>query len=516
MYKRYLSLKKALLLVFCVGSTTFMYYMVVLPDDSRWADKSVRQFETPAVQIRVKRETHASKESLFSFVADYFKSTTSEPDNFESTPKDPDHAKPTPKEPWNVKTTPKGPDNAKPTPKEPCNAKPTPKDPDNAKPSPKETDNVKPIPTEQDDGKETGCSCDKHTAKEPNDIKHTATKAATLSERKRTAVIVMTSMRSGSTFVGEIFNQHPEAFYIFEPIWALENNKDKTYNSPKFQFEWLRSLSDCRMEGVQDILKFYLTAKGLGVMATCNAVDGLCAKYRNYTSKWPGRCPIPDETMAKVVGNACQSKRFTAIKTIRLEDTEPLQKIAEDGGINLKVIQLVRDPRGVIASRLALVQHNVSVMTNLHNKVDENEVRQLCNWMTRNKPTSHGSNSWLQKHYSLLRYEDFGRNPIGLMKKIYELVDVPSHINVTKWLLTHTKTSKKIKERRDPFGTKKDPEKTMNEWRVRLSLEDVQKIQSICKEALDMHRYSFVTSESELKDTSKNFHGPNVSLLDIK
>ncbi|CAH1251506.1 CHST1 [Branchiostoma lanceolatum] len=394
MYKRYLSLKKALLLVFCVGCTTFMYYMVVLPDDSRWADKSVRQFETPAVQIRVKRETHATKESFFSFVADYFKSTTSEPDNFESTPKDPDNAKPTPedpdnakhtpkdpdhakhtpKEPWNVKTTPKGPDNAKPTPKEPCNAKPTPKDPDNAKPSPKETDNVKPIPTEQDDGKpapkETGCSCDKHAAEEPNDIKPTVT----LSERKRTAVIVMTSMRSGSTFVGEIFNQHPEAFYIFEPIWALENHKDKTYNSPKFQFEWLRSLSDCRMEGVQDILKFYLTAKGLGVMATCNAVDGLCAKYRNYTSKWPGRCPIPEETMAKVVGNACQSKRFTAIKTIRLEDTEPLQKIAEDGGINLKVIQLVRDPRGVIASRLALVQHNVSVMTNLHNKVDENEV----------------------------------------------------------------------------------------------------------------------------------------------
>ncbi|XP_035669198.1 carbohydrate sulfotransferase 1-like isoform X1 [Branchiostoma floridae] len=495
MYKRCLSLKKALLLVFCVGCTSFMYYLVMLPNDAREAAKS--KFETPAeVRSRVERETRATETSLLS-------------------PNEPHHAPPTVKVPDNVKHTPKEPDNAQPAPKEPDNAQSAPKQPNNAQPIPKVPDNVQPAPKEPDNAqpapKYSDCKCGKPTPQEP--VKPTSTEAA---EHKRTAVIIMTRMRSGSTFVGEIFNQHPEAFYIFEPIWALENHRNKTYNSPKFQVEWLHSLADCRLDGVQDILNVYLTSKGLGVMATCRAVDGLCARYRNFTSQWPGRCPIPDDKMSQVVGNACLTKRFTAIKTIRLEDIDPLQQIAENAEINLKVIQLVRDPRGVIASRLSLVQKNVSVMTALHNQVDENEVRELCDWMTRNKPTNQGPNSWLQKHHALLRYEDIGRNPIGLMKKVYKFIDTPSHENVTKWLQTHTKTSKKIKERRDPFGTKKDPEKTMNEWRTKLNFKDVQKIQSICKEAMYMHGYKFVMSESEMSDSSLNFHGPNVSLLDIK
>ena len=33
-----------------------------------------------------------------------------------------------------------------------------------------------------------------------------------------TKVIIMTYMRSGSTFLGELFDQNPAAFYWFEPI----------------------------------------------------------------------------------------------------------------------------------------------------------------------------------------------------------------------------------------------------------------------------------------------------------
>lgn len=32
------------------------------------------------------------------------------------------------------------------------------------------------------------------------------------------AVIIVTFMRSGSTFLGEIFNVHKDAFYMFEPL----------------------------------------------------------------------------------------------------------------------------------------------------------------------------------------------------------------------------------------------------------------------------------------------------------
>ena len=37
-----------------------------------------------------------------------------------------------------------------------------------------------------------------------------------------TKVLLLASHRSGSTFLGEIFNQNSEAFYLFEPLGAIQ------------------------------------------------------------------------------------------------------------------------------------------------------------------------------------------------------------------------------------------------------------------------------------------------------
>ena len=44
-------------------------------------------------------------------------------------------------------------------------------------------------------------------------------KPTTIPARKKLKVIVITTfMRSGSTFLGELFNLHPDTFYQFEPL----------------------------------------------------------------------------------------------------------------------------------------------------------------------------------------------------------------------------------------------------------------------------------------------------------
>ena len=42
----------------------------------------------------------------------------------------------------------------------------------------------------------------------------------------RSAILLVTYMRSGSTFLGEVFNQNPNVFYWFEPLAAVY---DKLY-----------------------------------------------------------------------------------------------------------------------------------------------------------------------------------------------------------------------------------------------------------------------------------------------
>ncbi|XP_078620687.1 carbohydrate sulfotransferase 1-like [Branchiostoma floridae x Branchiostoma japonicum] len=322
------------------------------------------------------------------------------------------------------------------------------------------------------------------------------TEAAT----KRTAVIVMTQMRSGSTFVGEIFNQHPDAFYFFEPIWALEYNKNKAYNSTAWQLKLLEGLSKCKFEPIRDIMQFYLTTKELGVMKTCRAIDSMCDRYRNKTRKWPGRCPIPDDKFTEVLQTNCLKNKFTAIKTIRLNDITLFKPLTEDEELNFKIVQLVRDPRAIIASRLALVKNNVSVTNHLHNDVDRSEVRTVCDWMTTNMQPYRDQSEWLRKRYALVRYEDVGLDPMTTMARFYKLINIPMSRDVSKWLGSHTKKAKRMKDRKDPFGTKKDPEKTANEWRTRLSFKQVQIIQSECKEAMTLFHYKFVESHEELKN----------------
>lgn len=39
-----------------------------------------------------------------------------------------------------------------------------------------------------------------------------------LTAAEQTRVLLVTAHRSGSTFLGELFNRNPNAFYIFEPL----------------------------------------------------------------------------------------------------------------------------------------------------------------------------------------------------------------------------------------------------------------------------------------------------------
>jgi len=44
-----------------------------------------------------------------------------------------------------------------------------------------------------------------------------------LTHAEQTRVLLVTAHRSGSTFLGELFNRNPNAFYIFEPLASVQN-----------------------------------------------------------------------------------------------------------------------------------------------------------------------------------------------------------------------------------------------------------------------------------------------------
>merc|ERR1712168_622930 len=57
-----------------------------------------------------------------------------------------------------------------------------------------------------------------------------------MNHSKRKVIIIVTFMRSGSTFLGEVFNNHPHSFYQFEPLhefypFGCDGKAEEKYNS---------------------------------------------------------------------------------------------------------------------------------------------------------------------------------------------------------------------------------------------------------------------------------------------
>ena len=72
------------------------------------------------------------------------------------------------------------------------------------------------------------------TTKPPRSDSFTPSSILDSSTSKRVSVIIVSEPRSGSSFWGQIFNQHPNVFYLFEPLRAVSvaTNEDLYLNLP--------------------------------------------------------------------------------------------------------------------------------------------------------------------------------------------------------------------------------------------------------------------------------------------
>ncbi|XP_078573070.1 carbohydrate sulfotransferase 1-like [Branchiostoma floridae x Branchiostoma japonicum] len=311
-------------------------------------------------------------------------------------------------------------------------------------------------------------------------------------------------MRSGSSFVGELFNQHPDVFYVFEPLWALKNHPKKTQDvSEAEQLRLLQGILTCDFKNIVNVMPFYLNNKTFGAPTKSKVLLKLCRSFKKLTrndSELYLRCPIPKELLAEVLGRACRTRRFTVIKTIRLANISDLASIERDLGLDLRVVHLVRDPRGTIASRLALRHHRKdNVTTFSDDDIDEEEVEGLCESILRNL-----KNATTVQRYTLLRFEDVAASPVEKMRKLHKSLGLPLHKAVYRWIRGNTNASG---PGRAPFSTRRRSNERAGGWRFALSFAQVKMIQEKCRQTMSLLGYRSVRSAEELVDASIELYG---------
>ncbi|XP_061562221.1 carbohydrate sulfotransferase 3-like [Phycodurus eques] len=346
---------------------------------------------------------------------------------------------------------------------------------------------------------------------------HQQAAAAVTNGRKD--ILLLATTRTGSSFVGEFFNQQGDnMFYLYEPLWhvekmlTLETGGTNATATAKAYCDVLRQLFLCDFSLLERFIEplpvDHITASlfrresssSLCREVVCSPfVKGVYERYRCRNM----RCGPLNLTMAS---ESCLLKEHRAIKVVRVRQLETLRPLAEDPRLDVKFIQLVRDPRAVLSSRMVAFPGKYKTWSNWFMNtdvlIDDNEVKKLksnCDNIRMSVELGLRQPVWLHDRYMLVRYEDVARLPMKKASEIYKFTGIPFTPQVNDWILKSTQASK---ETRGIYSTQKNSAEQVEKWRFSLPFKAVQLVQKVCGSTLKLFGYKFVTSEEMLRDKS--------------
>ncbi|OCT66145.1 hypothetical protein XELAEV_18042400mg [Xenopus laevis] len=292
-------------------------------------------------------------------------------------------------------------------------------------------------------------------------------------QKRPVHTIILSSWRSGSSFLGQIFNHHPDVFYFFEPghsIWnRFQQEKAEVLHYP------LRDLMHSFFKCDVSPLYSYLPKGG---------------KRISELVFFP-------ESRALCFPPACSASYPTEVYN-------RFQCLLRCGDISLKRMEeTLRDPRAVTSSRIHVsLTVDDNVLTG--NKPSIIQIMsKICCAQVSIYNFARAAKDFLDERYMLLRYEDLAREPNFNIRKVYKFVGLQflNHLKTLAYNMTHNK----IKS--DGFITYSlESESAIQKWRESMDFPMVMQIQEVCKEAMELFGYLPLQS----KDDQKN---PSVSII---
>ncbi|XP_018411384.1 PREDICTED: carbohydrate sulfotransferase 6-like [Nanorana parkeri] len=336
-----------------------------------------------------------------------------------------------------------------------------------------------------------------------------------MEDKEKVHLLILSSWRSGSSFVGQIFSQHPDVFYLMEPAWhvwvSMFQNSAKVLHMAVRDL--VRSVFLCDMSVFDAYMPRERNVSSLFQWATSRA---LCtAPACNFF----GRDEITNESSCRTlcgkypfdnVEQACNIYSHVVIKEVRFFDLKVLYPLLTDPSLNLRIIHLVRDPRAVVKSReqsmKALIRDNGIVLNTNGTKVDDSKyevIQQICRSHVQMFETATlKAPSFLKDRYMLVRYEDVVRDPLREIKQMYHFAHLQLTDKLRKWIheITHGRSPGNKKEAF--LITSRNAFNVSQAWRKVLPFEKVKTIQDVCKGAMNMLGYLPVESAAEQENLS--------------
>uniref|UniRef100_F6UZR9 Sulfotransferase n=1 Tax=Ciona intestinalis TaxID=7719 RepID=F6UZR9_CIOIN len=256
-------------------------------------------------------------------------------------------------------------------------------------------------------------------------------------------VIIVTNHRSGSTFTGELFNQHEDVFYIFEPLIQARSGCGDEEDKMKILMRMLQ----CDLGSPEG---FERITQDAGVRQRCIS-NNFCFREKSKVLCSREFCPHGnprsclgcDAVDPVMASDACSKKKFVVIKVIRLCDLQNLKGLITNSKFDIKILHLVRDPRGIY--------HSVTAVSR---KSADGQILRVCEkgLLFHMKPNRRsfkknfinysmlylGNKAKLSILFIVYRYEDLCRIPLKMTRDIYEFTGLNMTQQIQRWVESNT------------------------------------------------------------------------------
>ncbi|KAL3853559.1 hypothetical protein ACJMK2_017094 [Sinanodonta woodiana] len=165
-----------------------------------------------------------------------------------------------------------------------------------------------------------------------------------------------------------------------------------------------------------------------------------------------------------LIRDSCLGSNLRLFKFIRLPMTVAGRLLTGDS--NLKVIHLLRDPRGMLMSQRRK-EYNIEWPI------------KYCETMLSDLKTSVQLQNIFPGRVTILRYEDLAENPVSIARKLYKFTGIPMRKTVEGYIKEKTSEGK---EKSCMLCTQKaNSSATASKWRTKIDWRYMKLIDHVCE-----------------------------------
>lgn len=310
-------------------------------------------------------------------------------------------------------------------------------------------------------------------------------------------ILLITYFRSGSSFLGDLLQQNCRTFYSFEPLHLMTEGVRIPDSRADEAFSLLSRLFDCSFPEISYYVKWALRPENRFLFKWNRLLWSRC-RFR------PVSC-----FNAAFIKDVCSKAHVRLIKTTRLHMRHVrsfLQTLDRSTISTLKIVYLVRDPRGIYNSRknLSWCQNKTCA-----------DPKAICDELSEDLTEYRKLKSEMPDRFIMIRYEDLSLFPQVTSVDLSQQLELPFSKQAERFLHSHTAVNPEShdSEKDNPYSTRRNSVSTAVEWVSEMTAAEIDRTQSACKSVIVDLKYHYITRKD--KDGNADLTGSSAVVREI-